>query len=244
MMSAISNIKVHDFHEWENLLREFEKLTAPVNSELQLVPQLKQLLDDFGAQQNGWRKEQKLRADDFNILRTMRLTRKELCHSDILAWLLDPMGSHAQGELGFLLFLRELNLPEEFASKHYRVIRELAGEESQLDIVIEAEGGFIIGIENKIDSEEGDNQTKREWNDLERRRTALSIHTEIIAFYLTPDEAKPSWNLFKPISWQLIANIFEAFADEAKADLVRIFAKHYAETIRHEIVPAIEEEQI
>ena len=134
-------------------------------------------------------------------------------------------------------------MPEEFAGKHYRVIRELAGEESQLDIVIEAEGEFIIGIENKIDSEEGNNQTKREWNDLERRRTALSIPTEIIAFYLTPDEAKPSWNLFKPISWQLIANIFEAFADEAKAELVRIFAKHYAETIRREIVPVIEEEQ-
>lgn len=243
-MSAASETKACDFPEWENLLREFEALAVSANDEQLIISQFEQLLDEYDRRQEGWREEQKSRADDFNILRTMRLTRKELCHSDILAWLLDPTETHAQGKLGFLLFLRELSLPEEYASKYYRVIRELAGEESQLDVVIEAEGEFIIGIENKIDSEECDNQTKREWNDLERRKTALSIPTEIMAFFLTPDEAKPLCNFFKPISWQLIANIFEAFADEAKAELVRIFAKHYAETIRHEIVPAIEEEQI
>jgi hypothetical protein len=243
-MSAASETKACDFHEWANLLREFEPLAVSSNDEQIVIPQFEQLLDEYDRQQDSWREEQKSRADGFNILRTMRLNRKELCHSDILAWLLDPMETHAQGKLGFLLFLRELSLPEEFASKNYRVIRELAGKESQLDIVIEAEGGFLIGIENKIDSEEGDNQTNREWNDLERRKIALSIPTEITAFFLTPDEAKPLCNFFKPISWQLIANIFEAFADEAKAELVKIFAKHYAETIRNEIVPAIEEEQI
>ncbi len=243
-MSAAGEIKACDFHEWENLLREFELLAVSANDWHLVISQFEQLLDEFDRRQDSWREEQKSRADDFNIMRTMRLTRKELCHSDILAWLLDPTGTHAQGKLGFLQFLRELSLPEEFASKNYRVIRELAGEESQLDIVIEAEGEFIIGIENKIDSEEGDNQTQREWNDLERRKAALSIPTQITAFFLTPDKAEPLCNMFKPISWQLIANIFEAFADEAKAELVRTFAKHYAETIRHEIVSAVEEEQI
>jgi hypothetical protein len=173
----------------------------------------------------------------------MRLSRRELCHSDILAWLLDPHGSHAQGNIGFRLFLKQMNLPEEFASKNYRVIRELSGEESQLDIVIEAEGKFIIGIENKIDSEEGDTQTEREWRDLRRRKKSMSIPGEIMAFFLTPDERAPLCEFFKPISWQAIANVFEMFADEAKAGMVKMFAKHYAETIRHEIVPEIEEDK-
>ena len=137
-------------HEWENLLREFDSLPVYTDTESDLVPEIKQLLEDFNERLDGWREEQKSRADDFNVLRTMRLSRRELCHSDILAWLLDPHGSHAQGNIGFRLFLKQMNLPEEFASKNYRVIRELSGEESQLDIVIEAEGKFIIGIENKI----------------------------------------------------------------------------------------------
>jgi hypothetical protein len=230
-------------HEWKNLLREFEVLALPADSEGELIPQLERLIYAFDRQQVGWRKEQRLRADDFNILRTMRLTRKELCHSDILAWLLDPDGSHAQRELGFHLFLKQVNLPKEYAGRNYRVIRELSGEESQLDIVIEAEGEFIIGIENKIDSEEGDKQTEREWRDLQRRKQSLSIPTGVTAFFLTPDESKPLCKSFRTISWQVIANVFEAFADEAGAELVRVFARHYAETIRHDIATEIEDEK-
>ena len=240
-MSAISETKIDKFHEWGNILRGFEILVTPANAESQLIPQLKQLLDEFDHQQDGWREEQKLRADDFNILRTMRLTRKELCHSDVLAWLLDSRETHAQGELGFRLFLNKLNLPDEFADKNYKVTRELSGEESQLDIVIEAEGEFIIGIENKIDSEEGKDQTKREWNDLVRQKQRLNIPTEIVAFFLTPGGTKPGCSKFRPLSWQIVADIFQTFSQEAKAELVRIFAKHYAETLRHEIVPETEE---
>ncbi len=212
-----------------------------MNAESQLIPRLEQLLDEFDDQQDGWREQQKLRADDFNILRTMRLGRKEFCHSDILAWLLDSAETHAQGNLGFRLFLKELNLPAEFAGKNYKVIREMSGDESRLDIVVESEGEFIIGIENKIDSEEGKDQTKREWNDLERRKKSLQIPTEIVAFYLTPDGTKPICRKFRPVSWQVVADIFQSFSEEAKAELVKIFTKHYAETLRRDIVPESDE---
>lgn len=241
-MSAASETKACDFHEWENLLCEFESLAVSANDEQLIISQFKQLLDEYDRRQEGWREEQKSRADDFNILRTMRLTRKELCHSDILAWLLDPTETHAQGKLGFLLFLRELSLPEEFANKDYKVIRELSGEESRLDIVVEARGKFIIGIENKIDSEEGKDQTKNEWKDLEKRKNLLKIPTEIVAFFLTPDGTKPDCRNFQPLSWQIVADIFQTFSEEAKAKLVKIFAKHYANILRHDIVPDTEEE--
>lgn len=245
-MSAVSETDDCKIHEWDKLLRKFEALdsagkTITKNSGPQFIPQVKQLLDEFDEHQAGWKKEQELRADNFNILRTMGVGRKELCHSDILAWLLDHQETHAQGKLGFRLFLKELNLPKEFADKNYKVIRELCGEESRIDIVIEAEGEFIIGIENKIDSEEGEDQTKREWSDLEKRKTALRIPTKTIAFFLTPDGSSPGNPKFQPLSWQVIADIFQTFSEESKAELVGIFAKHYAETLRHDVVSEIEE---
>jgi hypothetical protein len=230
-MNSVSETDERKIQEWNKLLCDFETLVF-----VDKTPQLKQLLNEFDAQQTNWRKEQEYCADNFNILRTMGVGRKELCHSDILAWLLDQNETHAQGNLGFRLFLKELNLPNEFASKKYRVVRELCGEESRIDIVIEAEGEFVIGIENKIDSEEGEDQTKREWNDLEKRKTALRVPTDIMAFFLTPDGSSPGNPKFQPLSWHVIANIFQAFSEESKAELVRIFAKHYAETLRHDIV--------
>ena len=111
-------------------------------------------------------------ADNFNLLHTMRLTRKELCHSDILAWLLDHrlevFGTHAQCKLGFCLFLQRLDLPRGYAKADYQVVREASGKEARLDIIIQAPGQFVIGIENKVDSQEGEDQTQREWADLKR----------------------------------------------------------------------------
>ena len=223
---------------WENLLREFDSLDrqgAPENPEL--VSQAGKLLREFEAKHDAWQKEQITRADNFNILRTMRLSRRELCHSNILAWLLDPKGSHSQGALGFRLFLVQFDLPEKYADMDYTVHREMSLEESQIDIVIEAKGGFIIGIENKIDAEEGDKQTEREWRDLLRRQKHLSISVAPCAFFLTPDGIVPRSENFQMISWQLIANVFELFAAQSKAAMVQMFASHYAETIRREIAP-------
>src|ERR1022692_3487460 len=104
---------------WDRLLSEFGSL--PINDQTQsdFVPEINRLLEDFDGKLNGWRDEQKIRADDFNILRTLNLSRKELCHSDILAWLLEPKGSHAQGTVGFRLFLKQVNMPEYLANLNY-----------------------------------------------------------------------------------------------------------------------------
>lgn len=238
---AINDQTSAKLNEWDKLLMEFESLA---NKKSEIIPQLEELLGEFDAKQGEWKEEQKVRADNFNVLRVMRLSRKELCHSNILAWLLDSQASHAQGNLGFLLFLKQFNLPEKYAQTNYRIIREQRGDNSQIDVVIEADGEFIIGIENKIDSQEGDNQTQREWQDLELRKKALSIPSEIIAFFLTPNAAKPVCASFTPISWQSIANIFVEFASEAKAEMVKMFSKHYADMIKREIALEIQENEL
>jgi hypothetical protein len=236
------------------LLGDFERMFAQKAPELEQFRQNRALLREFGEIHQSWERSQFYVAEDFNILRTMRLTTKELCHSDILAWLLDHrldgFGTHAQGRCGFRLFLEAVGLPVKFAEEDYRVAREVSGKKSRLDIVIEAEGEFIIGIENKVTSQEilgfedGEDQTKREWDDLLRRGDKLRVQRSgIKALFLTPDSQAPASRDFTVICWRQIADVFERFADEAKPAMVQLFARHYAETLRQDVVAETETQE-
>ena len=69
------------------------------------------LLAGYQDARASWAKAQEATADDFNLLEVMDVVGDENCHSNILAWLLDRRiehGTHAQGNLGFRLFLKAL----------------------------------------------------------------------------------------------------------------------------------------
>jgi hypothetical protein len=230
------------------LLLEFQARFGPAPPTPVACAQHQRLLTDFKRAHSVWKKEQVSVAEDFNILRTLRLTRKELCHSNILAWLLDHrlevFGTHAQGKRGFRLFLQRVGLPLQYAEADYRVVREPRGEESRLDILIEADGQFVIGIENKVDAKERKDQTYDEWADLKRWRQKLLVpRSKVAAFFLTPEELEPQCPRFIAISWRLVADVFEAFAEEAKPPRVRLFAQHYADTLRRYVVPTPKPEE-
>ncbi len=149
------------------------------------------------------RLQQEQVADDFNLLEVMDLTGKETRHSMVLAWLLDhdmrKLGTHAQGNLGFRLFLSELGLPIDYADCVYWVRREVSGHESIVDVEVACRGRFLIHIENKIWSGEGSEQTNREWADLRRRAAELKVGAPYVhALYLTPHGARP---IVDPESW-------------------------------------------
>jgi HSP20 family molecular chaperone IbpA len=188
-------------------------------------------------------------ADEFNLLEVMNVHRDEVRHSKILAWLLDhrpQYGTHAQGNLGFRLFLEELRsdlglTPANFQRllRHldedleYWVATEVAGDESRVDIEIAARDKILIHIENKIHSIEGDDQTHREGRDFECQRLALHVPWECsAAIFLTLDGASSRNSDFHPVGWSRIAAVFNRFADEAKPPDVKLFARHYANAIR------------
>lgn len=194
-----------------------------------------------------WKTAQKDKADDFNLMDVMGLTDKENVHSDIVAWLLDhdlaELGTHAQGNLGFRLFLEKVGLPCDFADCEYCVTRESARDESRIDVEIAQRGKFVIYIENKIWANEGDDQTEREWRDLEHRADELGCSDKRFAFFLTPRGTKPKCDKFRAISWRKMAEVFEEFAKDIKtrttaegALTVSLFATHYAGVLRKHIV--------
>jgi PD-(D/E)XK nuclease superfamily protein len=199
------------------------------------------LLDAFNETLEHYRLHQEQVADDFNLLDVMRLTGKEVRHSMVLAWLLDSdmrnLGTHAQGNLGFRLFLDEFGLPSHYAHSKYWVRREVPGDESVVDVEIGSRGGFLIHIENKIWSGEGTVQTDREWSDLQRRADNLTVPAHAVhAFFLTPHGAKPANQNFCAIPWGRIVRVLEKFANQAKPAEVRLFASHYARALRRFIV--------
>jgi hypothetical protein len=228
------------------LLKQFgEHFGRAVTSELARAAadceHIRVLLGDYNNTVERYEHQQVQLADDFNLLEVMQLTGKEIRHSMVLAWLLDrdmrKLGTHAQGNLGFRLFLEEFNLPFDYAACKYWVRREVTGEESIVDIEVACRDRFIIYIENKIWSCEGTDQTDREWSDLRRRGADLSVSAPYRhALYLTPHGAKPINCNFNTISWGGIAHVLEKFAEEAKPPDVKLFARHYAQVLRRSIV--------
>jgi hypothetical protein len=202
------------------------------------------LLDGYSETVERYRQQQELVADDFNLLDVMRLNGKEIRHSMVLAWLLDhdlrKLGTHAQGNLGFRLFLnefREFGLQADYADCAYRVRREVAGDESIVDIEIACRGRFIIHIENKIWSGEGNDQTGREWSDLQRRAAELAVSApDVHALFLTPHGTPPKNRKFHAIPWGRVVRVLEAFANQAKPADVKLFTAHYARALRRFIV--------
>jgi len=214
--------------------------------------QIRAVLDGYEAAIEQWQKRQVDTADEFNLLEVLGLIHKEGRHSMMLAWLLDRdimhYGTHAQGCLGFRLFLEELKLPVEYAGTRYCVSREVSGEESRVDIEIAARGRFLIHIENKIWSGEGSNQTRREWSDMQRRAEALDIpaiagKVRIHGLFLTPEGVSARTPNFQAVSWRQVARVLDRFAVEARPPDVKLFASHYARTLRRFIIEETQEEE-
>ncbi len=213
------------------------------------------LLHGHDRARRDWAARQKKTADDFNLLDVLEATDDELRHSAMLAWLLEHRmehgGTHAQGNLGFRLFLEELGLPAEYAEDAYWVRREVVGDTSRVNIEVAARGRFIIHIENKVRAAEGDNQTGREWEDLGRRADALGVKRsrragspgDLHALFLTPEGRTPTNRNFQAVAWSRIARVVENFAMKAEAPDVRLFAAHYAKALQKFVVmqPKIEE---
>jgi hypothetical protein len=236
-----------DLSRFCRLLKEYRAVAArPSVEPNEQRRRFQSLLNDFHSTIGKWRESQERTADDFNLLDVMQVNGRELMHSGVLAWLLardligqGVLGTHAQGSLGFRLFLEEVGLPSSYASddNSYWVATEVCGAESIMDVEVACRGRFLIHIENKIWSCEGEEQTRREWRDARRRANDLNIpKANVHAFFLSPDGRSPVENNFIPLSWSQIAAVFERFADAAKPPDVKLFCKHYARALRRSIV--------
>ena len=127
-----------------------------------------------------------IRDDDFrkievglnapNIFQILRISKKEIRHSNFLAWLLNPNSNHGLGNIVLRSFLNELNI-ENINLDNVEIRREW----KFIDLLIILDD-FVVCIENKIFSNEHSDQLKRYKNIIEKEFT----NKKRIFVYLTP----------------------------------------------------------
>ncbi|MEO0094121.1 MAG: PD-(D/E)XK nuclease family protein [candidate division WOR-3 bacterium] len=213
------------------------------------LPLFKNLLNGYFETLRRLRESQRTTAEEINILDVLGFTYDELRHSKFLAYLFDPLETHAQGNLFFKIFLKELGLPEDYTQIDYKVKTEETGDESRIDIEImsktRGEKGFMIHIENKVGDAPKRKQIERESRDLLIKADAMGIPKNCRHGYLlsVKNEVNLDGTQFKWIGWGKIAKCLETFIREAKAERARWVAEQYLECIEKHILKEITKEE-
>ena len=175
-----------------------------------------------------------------------RVLRVEGVHSDMLAWLLDPRGWHGLSDrfaLGFLsAVLAGCGMDSGLPLRVDEVHREFSTGSGSIDILIRVrygDTGLIVGVENKIDSPEGDRQLVRYAQGLARRFPRDLL---VLAF-LTPDGMEPQLRPTCPtvtVTYRTVVEQIDAAVDVASgpADTTGLtLARHYSAALKAHIMP-------
>lgn len=115
----------------------------------------------------GYRERALLSGDHFNLFRVIGATSDEVkVHSAFIAELLNPKGSHGQGDIFLKLFLREVKIVDFDLEGASVVIEKYIGVKTdtsggRLDICIMNRNGDKLIIENKIYAGDQENQLIR-----------------------------------------------------------------------------------
>jgi len=176
-----------------------------------------------------------------NIFNVLKIQSNEIRHSNFIAWLLDPKGSHQLGDLFLKHFLREIfssNLfPDissidvaEFLSKDVKIYREWR----HIDILIVG-NEFVVCIENKVFSKEHSNQLNR-YAEIVEKEFPLQRKTYV---YLTPEGSDTDEERYLPVSYEKITNILEQIISIFSASLsdhTILYLKDYIGVIKRDIM--------
>lgn len=190
------------------------------------------------------------RQDEVDVFDALRLHGDEQFHSDLLAWLLDPRGSHGLGDdflQGFLAAsgasraLRAADWPSTIVRREKSI--ELDGEYGRLDIwVLNQEANFVCAVENKVWASEGEGQLAWYRKVLARDHHGQRVHL----VFLTPRGVMPDdpaeRERWTAVSYtdilRLVEGTMAAAGDTANGDVLAVL-RQYAITLRRNIVPEV-----
>jgi hypothetical protein len=145
-------------------------------TEKQLLEVAKQIIDKYNLIDT-------ITGKNFNILSTGNVDKEEKFHQLLIADLLDPNGSHNQGDKFLNLFLKEIDMNDLKNPSVY--IEYVIDDKKRIDIVIE-DNENIIAIEMKIDSKDHVNQLKNYYNFIKNKNKKSKL------YYLTLFGEEPS----------------------------------------------------
>lgn len=193
-------------------------------------------------------KEQDETAPHLNFFAELGIARRELQHSNLLRLLLDPRGTHGQGNLFLRAFLDRLAqdrpVLRDLSDAHdhaWRVRREVfcgAGL-GQVDLVLNNPTlGLWIALENKIDWGDRDAQLARYW---EWMQAQGKPEDHRVLCYLTVEGRAPSAASLGDLPRRRvltlshrhdIAPLLRKTRDHVAAPEVRMIVDHYHDLVR------------
>lgn len=178
----------------------------------------------------------------FNILSALGLSRQELRHSALLAYLLDPREPHGLGDSFARALLGQVAplLPESLDVPALSLAGMTVQREwNYIDVLLEAPTDRLaVIIENKVDSDEHSGQLSRYERLVRKHRPGWRV----IGIYLTLDGAPPAQErdraIYTPLGYGNVAAALESLAALpcATPDVLTLL-RHYTQLIRSELVP-------
>ncbi len=179
----------------------------------------------------------------FNIFDILKITRTEIRHSNVLAWLLSPNENHGLGDRIIRGFIQYLVSENHVSIDVFKTLLmdcsdfEILREWHNIDLLaISKENKFLICIENKIDSGEHDNQLKRYEETLGNNIEYKDYNKYFV--YLTPEGSESSLpELWISMSYQEVIKIIEkAMKDTKILPESEMLINNYIESVRRNIV--------
>ena len=155
---------------------------------------------------------------DLNVWEAVNLARSELKHCSFLTWLLDPRGSHYQGDLFLKRFIGRFSerfqneIPIDELSSCTVKSEDSDIADGRVDISITGRSrSFIIVIEAKIDAVESKAQLSG------YRERYENIFKKVVIIFLTKDGREPeSGKADLCVAWKDIGEICKEFVKECK----------------------------
>lgn len=185
--------------------------------------------------------------DKYNVFNILNIRRQELRHSDFLSFLFDPSKSGNLGQQflkNFLILLAKENKAStlNFFDTLYgninnvNVYREMAIQNGRIDILIQLEltkdkkQKVVIAIENKVDSDQHDNQLER-YKDYLLKEYKDYIK---IMLYLTPRKVKSGYDEWAEIDYGFILDVLKRLDTNNIDNTLATLIDDYKKLIRSE----------
>jgi len=181
----------------------------------------------------------------FNVFEAMGVTWQELRHSDFLAFLLNPSGSHGLGDLFLKRFLTAVlrTSPHRFGPVSLVDVdvwdltdTEVRREWRSIDILIlSPRNGLVVIIENKVLSGEHDDQLARYWD----RAKDHQLGGRIVGVYLSIGGDQPTDERYTPIGYGTVCQVLEGICASRRSVLgadVSMALTHYIQLLRRHVL--------
>lgn len=161
----------------------------------------------------------------FNILKVLGVEKREISHTYLISWLLNPEESHRLRDLFLTKFFSTLDLAYlNLKNVDIRPFQHSPDGSSEVDIIIENEE-FRAIIENKITHMASNEQLKREIEKFD------CGNKEFIPIYLTPfKDFKDRPEEIKVVTYTDIKNILESVLPHCSNE-VKILIDHYIKVL-------------